>query len=216
MSFEYNETNLVEQAASDIFKDLGWEIKEAYKKEIFGKEGTFGRENKSDVILIKYLFPVLKKLNPNLPEIAYKKTYQIIKEFTVNSKLVKINKDKYKLFKDGINIDFKDSDGENITKKYLEMAINSMANIPERTFREILKCLITFDRYGDIEKISSPCCLLAGNNDMNAPSKTMKKMSEKIKNSEFYSFDNVGHLINIEIPEETNKVIFKFYESLNT
>ena len=106
--------------------------------------------------------------------------------------------------------------GENITKKYLEMAINSMANIPERSFREILKCLITFDRYGDIEKISSPCCLLAGNNDMNAPSKTMKKMSEKIKNSEFYSFDNVGHLINIEIPEETNKVIFKFYESLNT
>ena len=105
--------------------------------------------------------------------------------------------------------------GENITKKYLEMAINSMANIPERSFREILKCLITFDRYGDIEKISSPCCLLAGNNDMNAPSKTMKKMSEKIKNSEFYSFDNVGHLINIEIPEETNKVIFKFYESLN-
>ena len=104
--------------------------------------------------------------------------------------------------------------GDKITKNYLEMAINSMANIPEKTYREILNCLVTFDRYEDIKKISAPCCLLAGNNDNNAPAKTMKKMSEKIKISEFHCFDNVGHLINIEIPEETNKIIFNFYESL--
>ena len=38
MSFEYNEDNLVEQATSDILENIGWEIKKAYKNEIFGKK----------------------------------------------------------------------------------------------------------------------------------------------------------------------------------
>ena len=46
---------------------------------------TIGRENKSEIILSKFLFPVIKKLNPNLPDIVYKNAYQKIKEINIQS-----------------------------------------------------------------------------------------------------------------------------------
>ena len=67
MSFEYSEDSLVEQATVDILEDLGWEIETAWHNEVFGASGTLGRENRSEVILAKYLLPALEKLNPNLP-----------------------------------------------------------------------------------------------------------------------------------------------------
>jgi type I restriction enzyme R subunit len=76
MSNEYNEDNLVEQAASDILIDLGWKIETAWHNETFGTNGLLGRENKSEIILSKFLLPVLKKLNPNLPKSAYKDAYK--------------------------------------------------------------------------------------------------------------------------------------------
>ena len=105
--------------------------------------------------------------------------------------------------------------GSKVDKKTIKIATKSMSNIPEKTFREILKCLVTFDRYDEINKLSIPCCLLAGQNDNNAPAKTMEKMSKKIKYSKFYEFDNVGHLVNIEEPKKTNKIILNFINSLN-
>ena len=55
MSFDYNEVNLVEQAAVDIFKKIGWKVENAWKDEVFGIKGSFGRENKSEIVLSKYL-----------------------------------------------------------------------------------------------------------------------------------------------------------------
>ena len=55
MSAEYNEDNLVEQATVDILEDIGWETQTAWGNETFGEHGNLGRENKSEVILAKYL-----------------------------------------------------------------------------------------------------------------------------------------------------------------
>ena len=75
MSLDYSEDNLVEKAASDILFNLGWRIEKAWHNESFGIDGLLGRENKSEVILSKFLLPVLEKLNPNLPKSAYKDAY---------------------------------------------------------------------------------------------------------------------------------------------
>ena len=121
---------------------------------------------------------------------------------------------------EGINMDFLAKItipkivGKKIEKKNLDIAINSMAKIPEKTYREILKCLVTFDRYFEIEKLAIPCCLLSGKIDNNAPARTMQKMSLKIQNSQFHIFEKVGHLINLEIPEVSNTIISKFLNSL--
>ena len=85
------------------FNWLGWKIETAWYNETFGTNGLLGRENKSEIILSKFLLPVLEKLNPNLPKSAYKDAYNKIALKDVG-KLDKINKEKYALFKSGVKV----------------------------------------------------------------------------------------------------------------
>ncbi len=66
MSFEYSEDNLIEKATQDVLIDLGWEVQYAWTKESFGPSGLLGRENKSEVILKRYLRQALEKFNPGI------------------------------------------------------------------------------------------------------------------------------------------------------
>ena len=117
---EYNEDNLVEQATSDILINLGWKVETAWHNETFGANGLLGRENKSEIILSKFLLPVLEKLNPNLPKSAYKAACNNIALKDVGKKLDKINKEKYELFKSGVKVSFTNNKGE-LTKKILRV-----------------------------------------------------------------------------------------------
>ena len=67
MSYEYSEEGLVEKATEDVLNQLDWDVVTAWHNETFGKDGLLGRENKSQVILEKYLFPAFEKLNPDVP-----------------------------------------------------------------------------------------------------------------------------------------------------
>ena len=117
MSIEYNEDNLVEQAASDIFKELGWDVEKAYKQELFGTNESLGRSNRSEIILKKYLNPILKKLNPLIPEKTFDDVYLKLLEAQVGKKLEKLNKEKYEFFKSGIQVSYTDNDGNLVKKK---------------------------------------------------------------------------------------------------
>lgn len=46
----YTEDQLVEQPAIQLFSDLGWTAVSALE-EVFGAEGTLGRETKGEVVL---------------------------------------------------------------------------------------------------------------------------------------------------------------------
>ena len=120
MSAEYNEDNLVEQATSDILESLGWKVETAWHNETFGANGLLGRENKSEVILSKFLLPILEKLNPNLPQSAYKNAYLQITQIEVDKKSDRINKEKYELIKSGVQVSYTDDKG-NINKKKLKV-----------------------------------------------------------------------------------------------
>ena len=80
MSKEYSEDNLVEVATQQVLKDLGWQVETAWTKETFGEDGLLGREDKSEVILKRYLLQALKQLNPNLPNVAYQNAIDQINE----------------------------------------------------------------------------------------------------------------------------------------
>jgi len=112
MSWEYSEDNLVEEATCDIFKKLGWQIETAWHNETFGEHGLLGRDNKSEVILSKFLLPVLEKLNPNLPKSAYKDAYLKIAQREADKKLDRINKEKYELIKSGVQVSYTDDKGK--------------------------------------------------------------------------------------------------------
>lgn len=69
----YTEDILVQQTTADYLRDeLGWESVYAYNEESFGPEGTLGRTNDREVVLTRYLGEALVKLNPGLPQDAYR------------------------------------------------------------------------------------------------------------------------------------------------
>ena len=117
MSYEYSEDNLVEAAAQDVLEELGWQVEYAWTKETFGENGLLGREDRSEVILKRYLLQALKQLNPDLPNVAYQNAIDQISQKAADKKLVQINKEKYTLLTKGVDVSFTNEKGELVKKK---------------------------------------------------------------------------------------------------
>ncbi|PQJ81489.1 type I restriction endonuclease subunit R [Polaribacter glomeratus] len=117
MSYEYSEDALIEQATQDVLEELGWTVLSAWKKESFGEHGLLGREDKSEVVLTRYLLQALKKLNPNHPELAYEQAVELITQKIADQTLGKINKEKSNLLKNGIPVSYTNDKGELIKTK---------------------------------------------------------------------------------------------------
>jgi type I restriction enzyme, R subunit len=120
MSYEYSEDNLIENATQDVLEDLGWQVKSAWTKETFGTDGLLGRENKSEVILRRFLLGALKDLNPGLPDAAYEQAIEQIQIKNADQTLSKNNHEKYNLLKVGVPVSFNNKDGE-LEKKTLRV-----------------------------------------------------------------------------------------------
>ena len=122
MSYEYSEDHLIEQTAIDLFfHKLGWDTLYAYNKETYGEDGTLCRKNAKEVVLKKIFIEKLKQFNPNLPEQAYNSAYEKVIEESSTKSLEEINFEKYKLFRDGISVDFINEKGEQVKSKTLKV-----------------------------------------------------------------------------------------------
>ena len=117
MSYEYSEDGLIEQATQDVLEELGWKVITAWKNESFGENSLLGRENKSEIILNRYLLEALVKLNPNLPKTAYEQAIEQIEQKVADKTQSRINKEKYDLLKNGVPVSFTNKNGELIKKK---------------------------------------------------------------------------------------------------
>ena len=64
----YSEDALVEQPAISLFGELGQQTENCYHE--FDQDGKsfLGRDNKSDVVLLSRLKPVMQELNPNVSQ----------------------------------------------------------------------------------------------------------------------------------------------------
>jgi type I restriction enzyme R subunit len=120
MSFEYSEDYLIENATQDVLEQLGWEVAYAWTKETFGENGLLGRENKSEVILRRYLLTSLKKLNPNLPDTAYQQAIEQVEQKSADKTLARNNHEKYNLLKSGVPVSYQNANGE-LEKKNLQV-----------------------------------------------------------------------------------------------
>jgi type I restriction enzyme R subunit len=117
MSYEYSEDGLIEQATQDVLEELGWKVVTAWQNESFGEDGLLGRDNKSEVILSRYLLQALEKLNPNLPKTAYEQAIEQISQKVADKTLGRINKEKNDLLKNGVPVSFTNDKGELVKKK---------------------------------------------------------------------------------------------------
>jgi pimeloyl-ACP methyl ester carboxylesterase len=92
-----------------------------------------------------------------------------------------------------------------------QLAIAAMGRIDETAFRQVVSCLVTFNRRADQHRISQPCCLIAGSHDTNSPARIMAKMADGLANATFHIVDQAGHLVNSECPETVNAILTAFF-----
>lgn len=97
-----------------LLTTLGWEVEDCYH-EMFGADGTLGRETSAQVVLESRLREAIAKLNPGLSiAVAELAVAEITKDRSVLSP-VRANQEVYQLLKDGVKVTYRtDYDEETI------------------------------------------------------------------------------------------------------
>jgi len=103
----YSEDGLVEQPAIKLLQEeFGYDFMNCFDETFNDKDtqGTLGRNNKSEVVLVSKLKPALIKFNPDLPpEAIHLAIEELIKDRSRLSP-IKANQETYKLIKNGVKV----------------------------------------------------------------------------------------------------------------
>lgn len=118
MSYEYSENILVQESAGNLLQnELGWDVRFAYNREVLGKDGTFGRESYREILLLRYFYEALKRLNPWMNENQMLEAQKLLERRLSTASLLQVNEEKYFLIRDGIPVTVKKPNGQTETKK---------------------------------------------------------------------------------------------------
>jgi len=109
----YTEDTLVQQTtAAYLESQLGWRSIYAYNQEDFGPDSLLGRSDDREVVLVRALAAALARLNPGLPDDAYADAIRQLVSAPATQSLVATNRDKYDLIRDGVQVTFRNDQGE--------------------------------------------------------------------------------------------------------
>lgn len=89
-----------------------------------------------------------------------------------------------------------------------------LAELPEASYRAGLECLVTFSRRDELGSIAVPTLLIAGDEDRNAPLKTMMRMAEIIPGARLEVLEKTGHMAPLECPGRFADAVRRFLASL--
>jgi 3-oxoadipate enol-lactonase len=92
----------------------------------------------------------------------------------------------------------------------VKLATHCMGLVNPATYRRALEALVTFDRRASLGSIHVPTLLIAGEHDKNAPPAVMKKMAAAIAGSSYLEMTGIGHLQNLEAPEDFDGALLNF------
>lgn len=112
------EETLVQEVTADyLLNQLQWDKSVMGMYEKLGKEGDLGRVSEQDVVLTRYLGEKLIELNPGLPDAAYQEALRLVCEMPLSSNIIAVNKEKYALHKNGVEVSFYNDKGERVKKR---------------------------------------------------------------------------------------------------
>ncbi|MCP4487452.1 MAG: type I restriction endonuclease subunit R [Gammaproteobacteria bacterium] len=112
------EETLVQEVTADYLSDqLQWDDSVLGMHEKLGREGDLGRVSEQEVVLTRYLGEKLVELNPGLSDMAYQEALRVVCEMPSSSNIVSVNKDKYSLHKNGVEIRFVNEKDERVKKR---------------------------------------------------------------------------------------------------
>ena len=92
----------------------------------------------------------------------------------------------------------------------VELALRCMGEVNPSTYRKALEAMLGFDRRANLANIHVPTLLVAGEHDRNAPPAVMKKMADAIVGSSYLEMRGIGHLQNLEAPEDFDGAVLNF------
>ena len=124
---EYTEDALIEQPTIAIFAALGYETIKA-QAERFGSQGTLGRDDSTEVVLVPRLRAALQRLNPGLASVSIDQAIEALNRDRSLLPIAKANQEVYTLLKDGISVTVPDDDGGNDTVTVRAIDWNEAAN----------------------------------------------------------------------------------------
>ena len=129
MSYEYSENILVQESAGNLLQnELGWDVRFAYNREVLGKGGTFGRESYREILLLRYFYEALKRLNPWMNENQMLEAQKLLERRLSTASLLQVNEEKYFLIRDGIPVTVKKPNGQTETKKVTVIDFQNVDN----------------------------------------------------------------------------------------
>lgn len=108
-----SEDRLAQQAFADHLHDeLGWDSVYAWNQETFGTNGTLGRANEREAILIRDLRKAVVDLNPELQQAAQDQAIEKLIRVDYARSLLQHNREFYKFIRNGVPVDWRDEHGE--------------------------------------------------------------------------------------------------------
>ena len=111
----YTEDTLVQQTTAEYLEEqLGWQSVYAYNHEDFGPDSLLGRDSDREVVLTRSLREALVELNPDLPDAAYDDAIRQIVTTVASQGITAANREKYSLFRDGVQVTFRNDDGDRV------------------------------------------------------------------------------------------------------
>lgn len=115
----YTEDELIEKPAINLFSDIGWKTLDCYS-EVFGEEGTIGRDDRSEVILVRELREALIKINPACTDNEINLAIEeIVRDRSVMSAMA-ANEASYKIIRDGVKVKADDENEDSVTVKVID------------------------------------------------------------------------------------------------
>lgn len=112
------EDRLVQKTFADHLEQaLGWESVYAWNDETFGPDGTLGRTDTKEAVLVRDLRAALERLNPELPEKAVDDALRKLTEYDVSRSMVQHNRDFYHLLRNGVSVEYRDAQNRHKTAR---------------------------------------------------------------------------------------------------
>ena len=115
---DYSEDLLIQAPTAELLgNQLGWQTVFAQDDEDFGPNSLLGRSNDAEVVLSREVLAALKRLNPGLPPEAYSQALAQVLQDDISKTLVALNEEKYKLLRDGVPVNYRETSGRLVDKR---------------------------------------------------------------------------------------------------
>jgi pimeloyl-ACP methyl ester carboxylesterase len=85
---------------------------------------------------------------------------------------------------------------------------------PEHAYMNQLIAAMAFDTEARVSAITAPTLVVTGDQDLCVPPENSKNLAEKIPNARLVMIEGAGHAVFMEQPDEFNRVVTEFLESV--